>query len=106
MNIIDKLKVRTEEMRKKQKFQDRLNSYVMRCGAKTPPFFKKLRMIGMIVAAAGTAIVSAPIALPVVLVTIGGYLVAGGTVATAISQAAVQEDDCETEDNPSRAKAQ
>ena len=78
-----------EEM-KKGKLKDKLKSYFKRCGLDTPPFFKKLRIIGLAVAAAGTAVVAAPIALPAIVITIGGYLIVGGTVATAVSQAAME----------------
>ncbi len=80
---------------KKERFKDKLKSYFKRCGVDTPPFFKKLRMIGLVVAAAGTTILAAPIALPAVVSTIGGYLIVGGSVATAMSQAAIADDaDC------------
>jgi hypothetical protein len=74
--------------------QDSLKSFGKRCGADTPPFFRKLRLAGMIVAAVGATIVAAPVALPAIVGTIGGYLILGGTVATAVSQAAVSEQDC------------
>ena len=74
--------------------KDKLKSYFQRCQQNTPPFFKKLRTIGLVLAAAGTAVVSAPIALPTALVTAGIYLIVGGTVATAVSQAAMNEEDC------------
>lgn len=78
----------------KEPFKDRLKSFFARCGEDTPPFFKKLKKVGLIVAAAGTAVVTAPIALPAAVVTIGGYLIVGGAVATAISQAAINDTDC------------
>ena len=83
---------------KKGKFKDKLQSYFKRCGVDTPPFFKKLRIVGVAVAAAGATILAAPVALPAALVAVGGYLVVGGAVATAMSQAAIAkdgEDDCE-----------
>jgi hypothetical protein len=49
----------------------------------------------MIIAAIGTTIIAAPVALPAIVGTIGGYLILGGTVATAVSQAAVSEEDCD-----------
>ena len=75
--------------------QDELSSFGKRCTANTPPFFKKLRTIGIVLAAVGTSIVSAPIALPAAAVTVGGYLLLGGTVMTAVSQSAVNEQECE-----------
>jgi hypothetical protein len=70
--------------------KDKLSSYFTRCEQNTPPFFKKLRTIGLVLASAGTAVVSAPIALPTTVITIGTYLIVGGTIVTAVSQAAVE----------------
>lgn len=53
----------------------------------TPKFFKVLRNIGLGLAAAGGVLVAAPITIPALAVTIGGYLIVAGSVATAISQA-------------------
>ncbi len=61
-------------------------SVVERLCAPTPKFFKKLRTVGLILAAAGGVLVAAPIAIPAVVVTIGGYMVVGGAVATAVAQ--------------------
>jgi hypothetical protein len=74
--------------------QDSLKSFGKRCAADTPPFFRKLRLVGMIVAAVGATIIATPVALPAIVGTIGGYMLFGGTVATAISQAAVSEQEC------------
>jgi hypothetical protein len=83
-------------MKNKGKFKDKLQSYFKRCGVDTPPFFKKLRIVGVAVAAAGATLLAAPVALPAGVVAIGGYLVVGGAVATAMSQAAIAEsNDCD-----------
>jgi ABC-type xylose transport system permease subunit len=58
-----------------------------RLKAPTPKFFKVLRNIGLGLAAAGGVIIASPIAIPALIVTIGGYLIVAGSVATAISQA-------------------
>jgi len=63
-----------------------------RITSKTPRFFRILRTVGVAVAAAGTAIVTLPIALPVAVVTIGGYLIAAGSVAAAVSQATKENE--------------
>lgn len=68
-------------------------SVIQRLNAPTPKFFKKLRTIGMVLAAAGGVLVAAPITLPALLVSIGGYLIVAGSVATAVSQAAVEEPE-------------
>ena len=56
----------------------------------TPNFFKKLRNVGLIAAATGTSILSAPVALPALVVKIAGYLIVAGGVTSAISQATVE----------------
>jgi hypothetical protein len=57
----------------------------------TPPFFKKLRNIGLILAAAGGAILAAPITLPAFVLSIATYITVAGTVAITISQAVVSD---------------
>lgn len=81
-----------------KRLQDKLNTIGKRCQADTPPFFKKLRTVGLVIAAVGTTIVASPVAIPAAVVTAGGYLILGGTIMTAVSQAAVSEQDCEIED--------
>jgi hypothetical protein len=58
----------------------------------TPPFFKRLRNIGIILAATGGTILAAPITLPSVLVSIATYLTVVGTVASAVSQVVVSDN--------------
>lgn len=83
----------------KKKSTDKLKSYFKRCGKETPPFFKKLRLAGLIIAAVGTTVLAAPIALPAVAVTIASYLATAGAVATAVSQAAINDNpECEEEE--------
>ena len=78
------------------KFRDKLKSFFKRCGQDTPPFFKKLRIAGLVIAAAGATLLAAPIALPAAVITAAGFLTVGGAVATAMSQAAIVDDaDCE-----------
>ena len=56
-----------------------------RASAQTPKFFKVLRTIGLALAAVGGTILAAPIALPLMVTTIGGYLAVAGGVLTATS---------------------
>jgi hypothetical protein len=63
---------------------------INRLKATTPPFFKKVRNIGLIVAGVGTAIATIPISLPVGLVAVSSYLIAIGTTAATIAQTAEQ----------------
>lgn len=83
----------------KVKFKDKLKSYLERCNAETPPFFKKLRTVGVIVAAAGTALLAAPVALPAAVLAVGGYLIVGGAVASAVSQAAIKDSHADCPDD-------
>lgn len=62
---------------------------VQRLTAPTPKIFKIFRTVGLTLAAMGGAIIAAP-AMPVILVTIAGYLTVAGTVITAVSQVAVE----------------
>jgi hypothetical protein len=64
-----------------------------RLKAPTPKFFRILRNVGLGLAAAGGVLVASPIALPALAVTIGGYLIVAGSVATAISQAVTEKDE-------------
>lgn len=59
----------------------------------TPNFFKKIRNIGLVLAAVGGAIITAPIALPATVVQIAGYLAVAGGIASAVSQATTSGDD-------------
>ena len=60
---------------------------------KTPTFFRKLRNIGIALAAAGGVIIAAPISLPAIVISVATYLTVAGTVATAVSQAVVSDND-------------
>ncbi len=57
----------------------------------TPKFFKLLRNIGITLASIGGIILTAPIALPALVLTIGGYLAVVGAVVTTVSQAVVSD---------------
>jgi len=62
-----------------------------RATAPTPKFFKVLRTIGLVLVAAGGSILAAPIALPALVTSVGGYLVVAGGVASAVSQLTVAD---------------
>lgn len=66
---------------------------VKRAKALTPKFFKVLRNIGLALAAVGGTILAAPIALPVVVTSIGGYLAVAGGVVSAVSQLTTNRDE-------------
>lgn len=63
-----------------------------RLKAPTPKFYRVLRNIGLGLAAAGGVLVAAPVAIPSIVVTIGGYMIVAGSVATAVSQTVTADD--------------
>ena len=63
-----------------------MESVKERWNAKTPKFWKKVQRIGIIAGALGAAIIAAPVALPAVLVTGAGYLIAIGGATATLSQ--------------------
>jgi len=71
-----------------------------RASAPTPKFFKVLRTIGLVLVAVGGSILTAPIALPVIVTSVGGYLAVAGGVASAVSQLTVTDaNHSKTEDD-------
>ncbi|TVP50557.1 MAG: hypothetical protein EA341_07275 [Mongoliibacter sp.] len=70
-----------------------MNNLVDRWNSPTPPFFKKLRIVGLIVAGVGAALITAPGTMPEILIQLAGYLITAGAVITSISQITLQEPD-------------
>ena len=66
---------------------------IKRIQSPTPKFFKVLRNIGLVLAAVGGTILAAPVALPVIVTTIGGYVAVVGGVLSAFSQLTTTKDD-------------
>ena len=77
------------EMTKKQI----MNKIVERASAPTPKFFKVLRTIGLVLATVGTAVLTAPVSLPVIVTTVGGYVAVAGGVISAVSQLTVEKNE-------------
>ena len=65
---------------------------VKRAKAPTPKFFKVLRNIGLTLTAIGGTVLAAPIALPIVISSIGGYMAVAGGVLSAVSQITTLND--------------
>ncbi len=65
---------------------------VERLQAPTPSFFKKIRNMGLVLGAVGAAVLSAPISLPAIVLSVAGYMATAGLVATAVSQAVYKEE--------------
>ncbi|GGH71262.1 hypothetical protein HNQ91_003190 [Filimonas zeae] len=72
---------------------NKLISIVQRAQAPTPPFFKKLRNIGLVLAATGGAIMANAADLPAVAGTIASYLTLAGSITGAISQLTITTTD-------------
>ena len=68
-----------------------MTNIVNRATAPTPKFFKVLRNIGLALAAIGGTILTAPVVLPAVVVTVGGYIAVAGGVLSAVSQLTVDD---------------
>ena len=66
---------------------------IKRAKAPTPKFFKVLRNIGLALAAVGGTVLAAPIALPVVVTSVAGYLAVAGGVISAVSQLTTEKTD-------------
>jgi hypothetical protein len=67
-----------------------MSQIIDRLASPTPSFFKKLRNIGLALAAVATTIAAAPVALPALVIKIAGYLAVAAGVASAVSQTAVE----------------
>lgn len=69
-----------------------MKKIINRAKAPTPKFFKVLRTVGLALAAVGGTILAAPIALPAIVTTIGGYVGVAGGVLSAASQLTTTDD--------------
>ena len=65
----------------------------------TPPFFKKIRNIGIILASVSATLLAAPIALPAIVLQVAGYIAVAGTVASAISQTTISDQPVDKADS-------
>lgn len=66
---------------------------VSRMLSPTPKWFRILRSAGLALSAVGGVLVAAPVALPAGIVTVGGYLLLGGSLIGAVSQTAVSSEE-------------
>jgi len=65
---------------------------IQRFNAPTSKFFKIVRNVGIGLTAVGGAIATAPVSLPAIIVTLGGYLAVAGGVMSAVAQSTVEGD--------------
>lgn len=70
---------------------------IKRIQSPTPTFFKKVRNIGLILAAVSGTLLAAPIALPAMVVQVASYLAVAASVASAVSQTATGNDQPATQ---------
>jgi len=59
--------------------------------APTPKFWKKVQSIGLVLSAVGTVLITAPVGLPIAIITAGGYAAFGGSLIAAMSQLTVDD---------------
>jgi uncharacterized membrane protein HdeD (DUF308 family) len=67
-------------------------NFVERIKAPTPKFFRVLRSIGLALLAISGSLIAAPVALPIAIVSVAGYVAVAGGVISAISQITVDDD--------------
>jgi hypothetical protein len=75
------------------KLKTQTMNLIQRASAPTPKFFKKVRNIGLILAAVSGTLLATPVALPLVVVKIASYLAVAGSVASAVSQVSTEDED-------------
>ena len=68
-------------------------SIQQRWSAKTPKFWKRVQKIAITIGAIAGVIVTAPISLPVAVVTVASYAITVGTVAATLSQLTVESNE-------------
>lgn len=71
---------------------------IERIKAPTPKFFRILRSIGLALLAIGGTVATAPVTLPAVVVSVGGYLAVAGGVLSAVSQITVDSAPGQVQD--------
>ncbi len=65
---------------------------IQRLVAPTPPFFVKVRNIGLIITALAAAVIGLPVELPAIVGEIAGVVAVAGSIMTGVSQAAVEKE--------------
>lgn len=69
-----------------------MKNIIQRVQEPTPRFFRKIRNAGLLLSAVSGALLTAPVTLPVAVITVAGYLAIAGAIAGAISQTAVHDE--------------
>jgi hypothetical protein len=68
-------------------------SIKQRWSTPTPKFWKRVQKIAITIGAIAGVIVTAPITLPVAVVTVASYAITVGTVAATLSQLTVESNE-------------
>lgn len=79
-----------------------MNKLIQRAKAPTPKFFKTIRNAGLATTAITATLLTAPVALPPLVLKIAGYLAVAGGIASAVSQVTTGQDDKTGCDEPAR----
>lgn len=66
-----------------------------RAMAPTPPFFQLLKKAGLLIAAVGIAVMTAPGLVPELIQQVAGYAITAGTILVSICQLTVDESRLE-----------
>lgn len=65
---------------------------IERATRKTPKFFRNLQKAAVLLTGMATAILTAPVTLPGIVVTVAGYLATAAAVAAVVSQVTVESE--------------
>lgn len=66
---------------------------IQRAKAPTPKFFRVMRSVGLALLAICGTIIASPVALPVAVVTVAGYVAVAGGIMSAVSQITVDDKE-------------
>lgn len=65
---------------------------INRLTAPTPPFFQKVRNLGLLLTALASSVITLPVELPLAIKEIAGAIAVAGTVMAGLGQAAVNSE--------------
>ncbi len=71
-----------------------MSEIIKRLTSESPTFFKRIQAIGITLGSVGTALLLIPasvVVLPAVVITVAGYFVVAGVVATTVAKTAVAD---------------
>ena len=80
-------------MKSIQKSASKPLNMLERWKAPTPILFKRIRNIGLILAGVAGAILSSPITLPSLVISVAGYVMVASGVLSTVSQITVEKEE-------------